>query len=103
VAITVAKADDALSIPSAAMQTAGTQHTVTVMVNGQETRRTIEIGVRSESLVQVTSGLNDGDEVVLATPTATQGTQRANAPAGGFGGTGGGAGGGRFPTGGTGR
>jgi macrolide-specific efflux system membrane fusion protein len=78
VAITVARADDALTIPSAAMQTVGTAHSVTVQVNGQESRRAIEIGVRSESLVQVTSGLNEGDQVVVAaaTPAAGSGTGR---------------------------
>jgi macrolide-specific efflux system membrane fusion protein len=110
-AITVARADDAIAIPSAAMQTVGTTHSVMVMANGQQTRRTIEIGVRSESLVQVTSGLNDGDQVVLntAAPAAGAGGQRAGTGAGGglggtLGGTGGGAGGGQRPagTGGTG-
>jgi macrolide-specific efflux system membrane fusion protein len=96
VAITVARADDALTIPSAAMQTVGTAHSVTVQVNGQESRRAIEIGVRSESLVQVTSGLNEGDQVVVAaaTPAAGTGTGRTGGAGGGFGG--GGLGGGGF-------
>jgi macrolide-specific efflux system membrane fusion protein len=97
VGITVAKADDVIAIPSAAMQTTGTTHAVTVMANGQQTRRTIEIGVRSESLVQVTSGLDDGEQVVLATTTPAAGTgaggQRAGTGAGGFGGGGFGGGG----------
>lgn len=96
VAITVAKADDAIAIPSAAMQTSGTTHTVTVLANGQESRRTIEIGVRSESLVQVTSGLNAGEQVVLATPAPATG-----GAGGGFGGGGlGGGGAVRIPAGG---
>jgi membrane fusion protein, macrolide-specific efflux system len=89
VAITVAKADDAIAIPSAAMQTSGTAHTVRVLANGQETRRNIEIGVRSESLVQVTSGLNVGEQVVLATPApATGGTGGGGLGGGGLGGGG---------------
>jgi macrolide-specific efflux system membrane fusion protein len=101
VAITVAKADDAVAIPSAAMQTVGTAHTVTVLANGQESRRSIEIGVRSESLVQVTSGLNDGEQVVLATaPAAGTGTGQRTGGTGGFGG--GGLGGGGLGGGGTG-
>ncbi|ALG14010.1 efflux RND transporter periplasmic adaptor subunit [Kibdelosporangium phytohabitans] len=96
VAITVAKADNAVAIPSAAMRTVGASHTVTVMANGQETNRPIEIGVRSESLVQVTSGLNAGEQVVLATTPATgnTGQQRGNTPFGGGGGGGFGGGGG---------
>lgn len=117
VSITVARADNALTIPSAAMQTVGDTHTVTVQVNGVDTRRNIEIGVRSESLVEVTSGLAEGDQVVLATTTPAAGAgagagQRAGGTGGlgglgggtgggGFGGTGGGgAGGARVPTGG---
>ncbi|MET0133230.1 MAG: efflux RND transporter periplasmic adaptor subunit [Kibdelosporangium sp.] len=104
VAITVAQAADAVAIPSAAMQTVGSTHTVTLLVNGQETRQTIEIGVRSESLVQVVSGLNAGDQVVLATATAPAagGTGQRNGGGLGGGGFGGGGGGGnvRIPAGG---
>jgi macrolide-specific efflux system membrane fusion protein len=101
VAITVARADDALTIPSAAMQTVGAAHSVTVQVNGQESRRTIEIGVRSESLVQVTSGLNEGDQVVVAAATPAAGAG-GTGRAGGTGGTGGFGGGGLGGTGGLG-
>jgi membrane fusion protein, macrolide-specific efflux system len=103
VAITVAQADDVVAIPSAAMQTVGTTHTVTVLADGQEARRDIEIGVRSESLVQVTSGLNAGDQVVLPTTAPATGGSGERA-GGGLGGGGfGGAGGGgavRIPAGG---
>ncbi|MFC0115193.1 efflux RND transporter periplasmic adaptor subunit [Kibdelosporangium aridum] len=92
VAITVAKAADAIAIPSAAMRTVGTSHTVNLLVNGQETSRAIEIGVRSESLVQVTSGLNVGDQVVLPTAPATS-NQQERGGGGSFGGGGLGGGG----------
>lgn len=104
VAITVAKADNAVAIPSAAMRTVGTSHTVTVLANGQETSRAIEIGVRGESLVQVVSGLAVGDQVVLTkapTQENTGGQQRGgNTP---FGGGGSGGGGIRVQPGGGGR
>lgn len=69
VAITVAKADDALAVPSAAVQTAGGQNTVSVLENGTQSTRPVQVGVRSESLVQVTSGLAEGDQVVLTLPS----------------------------------
>ncbi|NRN68594.1 Toluene efflux pump periplasmic linker protein ttgG [Kibdelosporangium sp. 4NS15] len=97
VAITVARADGAVAIPSAAMRTVGDAHTVTLMVNGQQSSRAIEIGVRSESLVQVTSGLTVGDQVVLPTATPATGGQQqrgGDAPFGGGGGLGGAGGGG---------
>nr|WP_042182473.1 HlyD family efflux transporter periplasmic adaptor subunit [Kibdelosporangium sp. MJ126-NF4]CEL15007.1 hypothetical protein [Kibdelosporangium sp. MJ126-NF4]CTQ93397.1 hypothetical protein [Kibdelosporangium sp. MJ126-NF4] len=106
VAIIVAKAEGVVAIPSAAMRTVGTAHTVTLLANGQETSRPIEIGVRSESLVQVTSGVTIGDQVVLATTpaTGTTGQQRGgNTPFGGGSFGGGGGGGGRVQPGGPGR
>jgi macrolide-specific efflux system membrane fusion protein len=95
-AITVARADDALAVPSAAVRTAGGQTTVTVLSNGSETTRPVEVGVRSESLVQVTSGLSEGDEVVLATTgqTSTGGTGGQGRTPGGGGFQGGPGGGG---------
>ncbi|KAA2264837.1 HlyD family efflux transporter periplasmic adaptor subunit [Solihabitans fulvus] len=92
VAITVAKADNALAIPSAALQGSGTQHTVTVLSGGQQQTKTVEIGVRSESLVQITSGLAEGDQVVLSTGTTTQGSQNNNRGGGSFPGLGTGTG-----------
>ncbi|HEU5469828.1 MAG TPA: efflux RND transporter periplasmic adaptor subunit [Actinophytocola sp.] len=88
VAITVARADDALAVPSAAVRGNGGQSTVTVLVDGAQTTRTVEVGVRSEALVQITSGLSEGDQVVLTTTgTGQNGT-------GGTGRVGGGGGGG---------
>jgi macrolide-specific efflux system membrane fusion protein len=111
VSITVARADDALAVPSAAVRTVGGTSTVTVLTNGQEESRTIQVGVRSESLVQVTSGLSDGDQVVLALPSTTGtgntggfGGGGGRQGGGGLGGGGGGGGGGAvIPGGGTGR
>jgi macrolide-specific efflux system membrane fusion protein len=110
VSITVARADGALAVPSAAVRTVGGQSTVTVLTGGQEETRAVQVGVRSEALVQVTSGLADGDQVVLTLPTAAAGTGGAGGArqpgggggAGGFGGGGTGAGGAVIP-GGTGR
>jgi macrolide-specific efflux system membrane fusion protein len=96
VAITVARADDALAVPSAAVRTSGGQHSVTVLANGTEVSRAVQVGVRSEALVQITSGLADGDQVVLNLPSGASGGGNARLtgqlPAGG--GPGGGPGGG---------
>ncbi|WP_326567949.1 efflux RND transporter periplasmic adaptor subunit [Amycolatopsis rhabdoformis] len=102
VVITVAEADNVLSVPAAAVTTAGTTNVVTVQRNGQNVPQQVEIGVRGESTVEIKSGLDEGDSVVLtaASPTTATGTgagggQRGGG-LGGFGGTGGtgGAGGG---------
>ncbi|PPK64882.1 efflux RND transporter periplasmic adaptor subunit [Actinokineospora auranticolor] len=102
VSITVASATGALAVPSAAVQTVGTTSTVTVLENGQETRRTVEVGVRGDSYAQITSGLSENEQVVLpqvATGTTQQGNNNRNGN-GGFGGGGFGGGGGGVPAGG---
>jgi len=92
VVITVASADNALSVPAAAVTTAGGTSVVTVQENGQNVTRQVQVGIRGESTVQITSGLTEGENVVLTgASTGTTGTGRT-----GTGGTGG------FPGGGTG-
>ncbi|MEV4148511.1 HlyD family efflux transporter periplasmic adaptor subunit [Amycolatopsis sp. NPDC049691] len=92
VVITVAEAQNALSVPAAAVTTAGNTNIVTVQENGQNVPRQVQVGIRGESTVQITSGLTEGENVVLTgASTGTTGTGRT-----GTGGTGG------FPGGGTG-
>ncbi|MFJ9784054.1 efflux RND transporter periplasmic adaptor subunit [Amycolatopsis sp. NPDC101161] len=99
VVITVAEAQNALSVPAAAVTTAGNTNIVTVQQNGQNVTRQVQIGIRGEATVQITSGLTEGENVVL-TATAATGTTGGNGRNGGTGGfPGGGTGG--FPGGGT--
>ncbi|WP_103351871.1 efflux RND transporter periplasmic adaptor subunit [Amycolatopsis sp. CA-128772] len=98
VVITVAEADNALSVPAAAVQSAGGTNLVTVQENGRNVTRQVQVGLRGESTVQITSGLTEGENVVL-TGTATTGTTGGTGRTGGTGGfPGGGTGG--FPGGG---
>ncbi|EME60241.1 efflux RND transporter periplasmic adaptor subunit [Amycolatopsis decaplanina] len=97
VVVTVAEARDALSVPAAAVRTAGGSNIVTVQENGQNVQRQVQVGIRGESTVQITSGLSEGENVVL-TATATAGTAGAGRTGGTGGLPGGGAGG--FPGGG---
>jgi macrolide-specific efflux system membrane fusion protein len=103
VVITVAEADNALSVPAAAVQTVGSANLVTVQENGQNVTRQVQVGLRGESTVQITSGVTEGENVVLtatASTGATGGTGRTGGT-GGFpgGGTGGFPGGGQRGTG----
>lgn len=68
VQVTVAEATDTLAVPVAALRTVGGQSTITVWAGGQQVRRPVSTGVRSEALVQITSGLREGDQVVLPSP-----------------------------------
>lgn len=95
VVITVASAENALSVPAAAVTTAGNTNVVTVQENGANVTRQVQVGIRGESTVQITSGLTEGENVVL-TATSSTGTTGGNGRTGGTGGTGG------FPGGGTG-
>jgi len=95
VVITVASAENALSVPAAAVTTAGTTNVVTVQENGRNVTRQVQVGIRGESTVQITSGLTEGENVVLTATASTGGTGTGRTGTG-TGGTGG------FPGGGTG-
>jgi len=89
VVITVAEAENALSVPAAAVQTVGTNSVVTVLENGQNVARPVQVGIRGESTVQITSGLTEGESVVLTgTAAAGTGTGRTGGTGGTLGGTG---------------
>ncbi|MFI6514061.1 efflux RND transporter periplasmic adaptor subunit [Spirillospora sp. NPDC050679] len=87
--ITVGRAEDALYVPSAAVRTAGGQSTVTVLRDGRRDTVRVETGVKGDQGTQITSGLEEGDRVVVAT-----------ASTGGTSGNGGMVPGGRMPGGG---
>lgn len=102
VEITTASAEDVLYVPTAAVKTAGGQSTVTVVRNGRQSTVTVETGVKGDQGTEITSGLNEGDQVVVtSTGTGTGGTTQRGGfpggagPAGGFGGGAPGGGGGR--------
>ena len=107
---TVSSADDALYVPTAAITTA-TDGTSTVDVVGDDdevTTTTVELGVVGDEGTEITSGLEEGQTVVLGTVAATtDDTSTDTGNTGGFGGQGGtggftGGGTGGFPGGGTG-
>ncbi|WP_433464964.1 efflux RND transporter periplasmic adaptor subunit [Spirillospora sp. CA-128828] len=106
VEITVAKAENVLYVPSAAVKTAGGQSTVTVVRNGEQIPTTVETGVKGDQGTEIKSGLNEGDQVAVTSTTGsgttgTNGRQGLPGGGGGLGGVpGGGAPGGGAPAGG---
>lgn len=102
VAVQTAKASNALYVPSTAVVTSGTTHTVTL---ADGTSREVQIGVQGGSFTEIKSGLDEGEQVELlqgaigATSAGQgrtgqfQGGQGGQLP-GGFGGGQGGQGGG---------
>lgn len=81
-AITDGQATGVLEVPTAALTTVGTNHTVTVRRNGTDTTVPVGVGLTGATTTEITSGLAAGDVVVL--PTATPSTQTSNAPGAGF-------------------
>ena len=62
------------------MTTVGNRHTVTVVTNGQQETRSVEIGLAGDQGVEITSGLQVGEQVVLkTTSTGTTGGDPAAA------------------------
>jgi membrane fusion protein, macrolide-specific efflux system len=83
--VTVAEVTDAIYVPAAAVRTAGGRTTVTVVADGQQEVRTVEVGLAGDSYTQVLSGLTVGEQVALATVTSTTNQQPGggNFPGGG--------------------
>ncbi|RKT16685.1 macrolide-specific efflux system membrane fusion protein [Streptomyces sp. 1114.5] len=96
VQVITGEADNALSLPTAALSGTGTSRTATVVhEDGSSERITVGVGVEGDSTVQVVSGLKEGDKVELPTTSGTNGFPNGSFP--GAGGNRGGAGGGVFP------
>ncbi len=65
VTIQTAIRQNVLLIPESALRTVGQRNFVTVLKNGTQTETEIQIGLRSNGMVEVASGLNQGEKVVL--------------------------------------
>ena len=97
VSVVLDKRDDVVTLPTSAVSTTGTSQTVIVKAETARRRhRTITIGLRGDSAVEITDGLDVGDQVVITTAASTgtsSGFPGGGGPPGG-GGLGGGLGGG---------
>jgi HlyD family secretion protein/macrolide-specific efflux system membrane fusion protein len=84
VSITTATRDSGLSVPSSAITKSGPVSTVTVRKNGQDVVTVVGTGLVGDSGTEITSGLTEGDQVVISSSTGTGGT--FTFPGGGLGG-----------------
>lgn len=88
VEIITASHEGALIVPLRAVHTEGDQATVYRLVGGETERVEVTLGVMTETEVEITGGLGEGD-VVSVVPTPTQdSTRRGFGPGGLFGGGG---------------
>ncbi|HVT65695.1 MAG TPA: biotin/lipoyl-binding protein [Mycobacteriales bacterium] len=105
VTVVVATVGNVLSVPTSAVHYDGSTSYVEVVRNGEPLRRTVKVGAIGPGLTQITSGVTDGEQVVLADlGAAVPSTSSSLTNRGGFGGGGAtfvrrfsGSGGGSFP------
>jgi multidrug efflux pump subunit AcrA (membrane-fusion protein) len=90
-AIVTQQKDNVLIVPSKAIKTASGTKTVQVVTGtGVTETRTVQVGLTGDAGVEITSGLNEGDKVMVSgttTTTSKTGTsQNGGMPGGGMGG-----------------
>jgi RND family efflux transporter MFP subunit len=71
-AIEVDRRTNVLLAPLRAIKTQGNQKVATVLYKGQQISTPVTTGLSNDTQVEVTSGLQEGDEVVIGTTTTTQ-------------------------------
>ena len=59
---------DAVQVPALAVTTTPEGSTVSVVKDDTTETRTVQVGITSAGMVQITSGLNAGEEVVITLP-----------------------------------
>lgn len=84
VSITTATRDNVLSVPSSAITKTGPVSTVTVRKDGKDVVTTVQTGLVGDNGTEITSGLAEGDQVVISSSTGTGAT--FTFPGGGLGG-----------------
>jgi macrolide-specific efflux system membrane fusion protein len=76
VTVTTASVDNALRVPATALKGSATAgYTVQVVSgDGSVSTKGVQVGLVTTSLAQITSGLSDGDSVVVGSSTTRTGT-----------------------------
>lgn len=74
--------NDVLQVPARAVTTTNGTPTVTVRHNGQNETRTVKTGLTANGMVEITSGLTEGEQVVVPLPTGLRGLGAGSAPSG---------------------
>ena len=65
VVIETAKKEDVLVVPRGALEDKNEKKIVKVLENGQVKEREVETGLEGDQLVEILSGLSEGDQVVV--------------------------------------
>lgn len=83
VTVTTASATGVLAVPAAALRGSAGNYSVLVMTNGVPQARAVNVGLITSSLVEITSGLNAGELVVIGTSSSQRATTNVTGPGGG--------------------
>ncbi len=70
-AVQVDHRDNVLLIPTRAVKTQNNQKVVNVLVDGKTVQKQVQTGLSSDTMIEVTKGLSEGDEVVVSGTTTT--------------------------------
>jgi multidrug efflux pump subunit AcrA (membrane-fusion protein) len=94
VSIVVLQRSDVLTVPSSAVHNLGSRSVVDVLQGGKSVAHPVSTGATDAARTEITSGLNPGDQVILANLNASVPSGNTTRPGGGggFGGLGGGGG-----------
>jgi macrolide-specific efflux system membrane fusion protein len=88
VSIITATAQDVLAVPSAAVKSSAAGKYVQTLQNGQPVNVTVEVGMSNDVYTEITSGLTEGQEIIVSTTssgsTATTESQGNMLQGGGF-------------------
>jgi len=82
VSIITQVAEDVLAVPSSAVKSSARGKYVQILQDGQPTNVAVEVGVSTDSYTEITSGLSEGQEVIVATSTGGAGTTSTTARGG---------------------
>ncbi|MGE5654220.1 MAG: efflux RND transporter periplasmic adaptor subunit [Bacillota bacterium] len=64
--IIVASKEDVISVPRDIVKRSGGQMVVTVMENGKQVQRVVQVGIQTQTHAEITQGLSEGDVVVVS-------------------------------------
>lgn len=81
----VDRKDNVLVVPTEAVKDEDGRFTVTVIKNGKQTERRVEVGLEGDQYTEILSGLKEGEEVVTSVIEPTVTNRQAGMPRAGFG------------------
>lgn len=70
--ITTEKAEKAVLVPIAAVQTKNEESYVTIVNNDEEMQTKVQVGIMNDTYAQITSGVKEGDQVKIVTRSSSK-------------------------------